>query len=94
MSKDIAIWLGLLGTALQLLGSVMTLWGLLSATQGTWARLCALVGALVRTRASRTAAQLSVLNTENRLRALQGLGLLALGYLLALVSQAWLMQLG
>ena len=94
MWKNIALWLGLLGTALQLLGGVMTLWGLLSATEGAWARARALVGALIRTRHSTAAAALSELNPDNRLRALQGLAVLALGYLLALMSQAWLMWLG
>ena len=94
MSKNIALWLGLFGTALQLLGGVMTLWGLLSATEGARARALALLGALIRTRHSAAAAALSELNPDNRLRALQGLAVLALGYLLALVSQAWLMWLG
>ncbi len=84
---DTANILNVVGTALQLLGGVMTLWGLLSATS-TWSqRIRALVGALWRSRASRTAAELSVLNAENRSRVLQGVAVLALGYLLALVSQ-------
>jgi hypothetical protein len=94
MSKDIALWLGLVGTAMQLLGSVMTLWGLLSATAGFRARAGALLGALVRSKASLVAAELSALNPDKRLRALQGLAILAVGYLLALLSQAWLMALG
>jgi hypothetical protein len=92
--KDMALWLGLAGTALQLLGSVMTLWGLLSATQGAWHRFKALVGALFRTPGSAAAAALSQLNPDSRLRVLQGLAVLALGYVCALVSQAWLMWLG
>jgi hypothetical protein len=94
MSKDIASWFGLAGTALQLIGSLMTLWGLLSATEGWGRRLRALAGALWRSAASRSAAELSVLNPDERVRVLQGLAVLALGYLLALVSQAWLMRLG
>ena len=94
MSNNFANWLGLIGTALQLLGSLMTLWGLLSATEGWWRRLRALVGALIRSAASRSAAELSVLNPDERVRVLQGLAVLALGYLLVLVSQLGLMRLG
>jgi hypothetical protein len=92
--RDIANWLGVLGTALQLIGGVMTLWGLLSATDGAWPRIKALVGALWRSQESRAAAELSVLNADKRVRALQGLALLSLGYLLALLSQLWLIVLG
>jgi hypothetical protein len=35
-----------------------------------------------------------VLNTDNRVRVLQGVSVLALGYLLALLSQLWLIILG
>jgi hypothetical protein len=93
-SKDIATWLGVIGTALQLFGSVMTLWGLLSATAGPWQRVAALLGALWRSKASRSAAELSALNDDKRLRALQGLAVLALGYLLALGAQFWLAWMG
>jgi hypothetical protein len=54
--------------------------------------LMGLVGsALWHSRASQTAAQLSVVNRENASRVLQGLAILALGYLLALAGQLWKM---
>jgi hypothetical protein len=82
-----AAWMGVLGSGLQLLGSVMTLWGLLSATETGFQRVRALVGALWRSPASAVAAALSDLNQEDKARVLQGLAILALGYLLSLVSQ-------
>ena len=90
-ASSVASWLGVVGTALQLLGGVMTLWSLLSATTTWRQRALALVGALWRSRASEVAAKLSVLNPEDQSRVLQGVSLFALGYLLALVSQIWLL---
>jgi hypothetical protein len=89
----LATMIGVVGSALQLVGSVLTLWGLISATKGTWSRLRTLVGALWHSRASKIAGDLSVLNKDDRGRALQGLAVLALGYLLALGSQIWSMTL-
>ena len=66
------------GTLLQLIGGVMTLWGLLSATSGGWSQVHALVGALWRSRASRPAAALSSLNeafAAQRLAVLRDLGI-------------------
>ncbi len=63
-----AAWLGVWGSALQLLGSVMTLWGLLSAAKTWLQRARALVGALWRSPKSRVAAGLSDLNAEDRSR--------------------------
>jgi hypothetical protein len=94
IAKDIASWLGVAGTALQLLGGVMTLWSLLSAPKTWMQKMRALAGALWRSRSSEVAAKLSVLNAEDRSRVLQGVAILALGYLLALVSQGWLILLG
>lgn len=92
--RDVASWLGVAGSALQLLGGVMTLWSLLSALT-TWRRRArALVGALWRSPRSKVAAELSELNAEDRSRVLQGVAILALGYLLALGSQIWLIRLG
>jgi len=91
MSNSFALWLGLVGTALQLVGSVMTLWGLVSADDGLASKLGAIVGALVRSKGATFSAAASSLNPEDRVRVLQGLAVLALGYLLALVSQAWMM---
>jgi hypothetical protein len=93
-SPAVAAWLGVLGSALQLLGGVMTLWGLLSAARTSLQRARALVGALWRSPKSRVAAGLSDLNEEDRSRVLQGVAILALGYLLALASQIWLIVLG
>jgi hypothetical protein len=90
----IASWLGVVGSALQLLGSVMTLWSLLSAARTGLQRARALVGALWRSPKSRVAAALADLNEEDRSRVLQGVAVLALGYLLALASQLWLILLG
>jgi hypothetical protein len=90
---QIASWLGVAGSALQLLGSVMTLWSLLAAASSTLQRARALAGALWRSPGSRVAAALSDLNPEDRSRILQGLAILALGYLLALASQLWLILL-
>jgi hypothetical protein len=92
--REIANWLAVLGTALQLIGGLMSLWGLLSATQGWLPRAKALVGAIWQSAASRSAAELSVLNVDNRVRVLQGVSILALGYMLALLSQLWLIKLG
>lgn len=92
--RDIASWLGVAGTALQLLGGVMTLWSLLSAPETWRQRLRALVGALWRSPSSRVAAVLSGLNDENKIRVLQGVAVFALGYLLAIASQIWLILLG
>jgi len=92
--RAIAPWLGVLGSALQLLGSVMTLWSVLSAARTTRQRVRALGGALWRSPKSRVLAALSDLNEEDRSRILQGVAVLALGYLLALVSQIWLIFLG
>lgn len=89
-SQTLANWLGVAGSALQLIGSVMTLWGLLSATKTRTQRARAFVGAIWRSRRSKVAAALSALNEEDRSRVLQGVALLALGYLLALASQIWL----
>jgi hypothetical protein len=93
-SPAVAAWLGVLGSALQLLGGVMTLWGLLSAAKTWLQRARALVGALWRSPKSRVAAALSDLNAEDRSRVLQGVAILALGYLLALASQIWLIVVG
>jgi hypothetical protein len=82
------------GSALQLLGSVMTLWGLLSAAKTWLQRARAIVGALCRSPKSRVAAELSDLNAEDRSRVLQGVAILALGYLMALASQIWLIVVG
>jgi hypothetical protein len=92
--RAIAAWLGVWGSALQLLGSVMTLWGLLSAAKTWLQRARALVGALWRSPKSRVAAGLSDLNAEDRSRVLQGVAILALGYLMALASQIWLIVVG
>lgn len=94
MTSGVASWLGVVGTALQLLGGVMTLWSLLSATQTLFQRVRALLGALWRSPASRVAAKLSGLNAEDKSRVLQGVAAFALGYLLALASQIWLILLG
>lgn len=91
--NSLASWVGVLGSALQLLGSAMTLWGLLSAAK-TWGQKgAALIGALWRSPASRVAASLSALNETDQSSVLQGLAFLLLGYLLALVSQTWLILL-
>jgi hypothetical protein len=82
------------GSALQLLGSVMTLWGLLSAAKTWLQRARAIVGALWRSPKSRVAAELSDLNAEDRSRILQGVAILAVGYLMALASQIWLIVVG
>lgn len=92
--RAVAAWLGVWGSALQLLGSVMTLWGLLSAAETWLQRARALVGALWRSPKSRVAAGLSDLNAEDRSRVLQGVAILALGYLMALASQIWLIVVG
>lgn len=92
--RCVASWLGVAGTALQLLGGMMTLWSLLSATTTRLQRVRAFVGALWRSPKSRVAAALSELNAEDQSRVLQGVAVLALGYLLALASQIWLILLG
>jgi hypothetical protein len=94
ISHCVASWLGVAGTALQLLGGVMTLWSLLSATTTARQLVRALVGALWRSPKSSVAASLSELNAENKPRVLQGVAVFALGYLLALASQIWLILLG
>jgi hypothetical protein len=86
----VAEWLGVAGNALQLLGAMLTLWGLLSATGSVRHRLKVLVTALWRSMPATVAADLSTINEEKPARVLQGLAVLALGYLLALVSQVWL----
>jgi hypothetical protein len=68
----------------------MTLWSLVSAAKTARQQARALLGALWRSPRSHVAAALSDLNPENRSRILQGLAILALGYLLALASQLWL----
>lgn len=88
-----AAWLGVAGSALQLIGSVLTLWSLLSAPETFFQRARALVGGLWRSPRSKVAAALSDLNKEDQSRVLQGVAILALGYLLALVSQIWLIFL-
>jgi hypothetical protein len=93
-SPAVAAWLGVLGSALQLLGSVMTLWGLLSAAKTWLQKARALVGALWRSPESRVAAALSDLNAEDRSRVFQGVAILAVGYLMALASQIWLIAAG
>ncbi len=93
-SHAVASWLGVVGGALQLVGSVMTLWSLLSAAKTKRQRARALLGALWRSPKSRVAAALSDLNPEDRTRVLQGLAALALGYILALTAQIWLNLLG
>jgi len=93
ISNSVASWLGVTGTALQLLGGVMTLWSLLSATTTWLQRVRALVGALWRSPTSRVAARLSELNAKDQSRVLQGVAVFALGYLLALASQIWLILL-
>jgi hypothetical protein len=92
--RAIAAWLGVAGSALQLVGSVLTLWSLLAAARTVLQRARALVGALWRSPKSRVAAALSDLNKEDRSRVLQGVAVFALGYLLALASQIWLILLG
>lgn len=72
----------------------MTLWSLLSAAKTARQQGRAVIGALWRSPKSQVAAVLSELNPENRSRVLQGLAILALGYLLALASQLWLICLG
>jgi hypothetical protein len=74
---------------LQLLGSILTLGGLFSATTTMGQRLRALFGALWRSEASSLVATLSELNKEDKTRILQGLSVITIGYLLALVSQVW-----
>lgn len=93
-SRGIASWIGVVGSGLQLVGSVMTLSSLLSATRTVPQRARALLGALWRSPKSRVAAALSDLNDEDQSRVLQGVAVLALGYLLALASQIWLILLG
>lgn len=93
-SRGIASWIGVVGSGLQLVGSVMTLSSLLSATRTVPQRARALLGALWRSPKSRVAAALSDLNEEDQSRVLQGVAVLALGYLLALASQIWLILLG
>lgn len=87
--KNAASWIGVAGSALQLLGTVLTLWGLLSAPRTGSQRLRALIGALWRSRESELAATLSDLNEDDKSRVLQGLAFLAVGYIFALVSQIW-----
>lgn len=87
MTRAETAWLlATLGTTLQGIGSVLTLWNLLSATQGVGERLWALLSSLWRSASARLAANASTLNAVNRVAILQGLALLALGYLLALTS--------
>lgn len=93
-SRGIASWIGVVGSGLQLVGSVMTLSSLLSATRTVPQRVRALLGTLWRSPKSRVAAALSDLNEEDQSRVLQGVAVLALGYLLALASQIWLILLG
>lgn len=93
-SRGIASWIGVVGSGLQLVGSVMTLSSLLSATRTVPQRARALLGALWRSPKSGVAAALSDLNEEDQSRVLQGVAVLALGYLLALASQIWLILLG
>jgi len=92
-APDIASWVGVAGSALQLLGSVMTLWSLLSAARTPLQRARSLMGALWRSPKSRLAAGLSDLNEEDRSRILQGVAIFVLGYVLALGSQIWLILL-
>lgn len=80
-------WIGVAGSTLQLLGGLLTLWGLLSATTGRWQLTRALVGALWRSSRSRLFAELSELNKADPVRVLQGVAVFTLGYILALVSQ-------
>lgn len=87
MTRADTVWLlATLGTALQGIGSVLTLWNLLSATQGAGERLWALISSLWRSKSARLAANASTLNSVNRVAILQGLAVLTLGYLLALGS--------
>lgn len=88
--EAIAYWIAVAGGSFQLIGSLMTLWSLLSAAQTLGQQGRALVGALWRSPKSRLAASLSELNEADRSRVLQGVAFLALGYLLALASQVWL----
>lgn len=83
----IASWIAVAGSTLQLAGTVLTLAGVLSATRTPSQWLRVLVGALWRSGRSAIAASLSDFNEDDKLRILQGLALLAAGYLLALVSQ-------
>lgn len=86
----LAQWLGVGGNALQLLGAVLTLYGLCSAEEGPLRRLWLLVAALWRSPASAVMAELSALSEDNKARVLQGLAFIVLGYALALLSQVWL----
>jgi hypothetical protein len=85
----IAPGLSVTGTVLQLIGSIMTLWSLLSAPRTLRQRLRAFVGALWRSQGSRVAAELADLNPPRAARVLQGVAFLALGYLLDLASKIW-----
>jgi len=81
--------LGVAGNVLQLLGAVLTLYGLFSATSTPSQRLRLIVTALWRGEPSAVAAELSTLNPEKPARILQGLAFIALGYCVALASQVW-----
>ena len=87
MTRADTVWLlATFGTTLQGIGSVLTLWNLLSATKGVGERLWALISSLWRSKSARLAANASTLSTVNRVAILQGLAVLTLGYLLALGS--------
>jgi len=88
-SLALAAWLEITGSILLLVGSVMTLWRLLASAKTGTQKLIAFVGALWRSPRSRVAASLSDLNEEDWSRVLQGVSILALGYLLSLTGQVW-----
>lgn len=94
MSSFWAPVLGVAGTALQLAGSVMTLLGLVSAAGDMRSKVIAIVSSLWSSKEANRALTLSTLNTGKALtadgiRALRGLVVLAVGYLLSLVSGVW-----